>query len=115
MRSVDVVLPASMCAIIPILRVSSSLNTRPIVPGLAFLSPDRITAASATETSTSFFLQSQKLFTNDRLPTPFLPTIVCKGLVGFGQAVNVFLLLDRSAARIGCVDQFIRQLVDHGR
>src|SRR6202790_1835911 len=32
MRSVDVVLPASMCAIIPMLRVSSSLNTLAIIP-----------------------------------------------------------------------------------
>src|SRR5260221_971843 len=112
MRSVDVVFPASMCAIIPMLRVSSSLNTRPIVPGVAFLSPDRITAVSATETST--FLLIQKPPTDERLPAQSLPPIVREGLVGFGHAMNVFLLLDRSAARIGGIDQFIRQPVDHG-
>src|SRR5260370_3932499 len=42
MRSVDVVFPASMCAIIPMLRVSSSLNALPIVPETAFFSPVRL-------------------------------------------------------------------------
>src|ERR1700692_1799604 len=37
MRSVDVVFPASMCAIIPMLRVSSSLNALPMCPCSACL------------------------------------------------------------------------------
>src|SRR5256885_564652 len=37
-----------------------------------------------------------------------------EGLIGFGHAVHIFLLLHGSAARIGRVDQLIRQPVDHG-
>src|SRR5258708_23982766 len=36
-----------------------------------------------------------------------------KSLVGFGHAVNVFLLLDRRATAIGGIEQLIRELVDH--
>src|SRR5882724_1980770 len=106
MRSVDVVFPASMCAMIPMLRVSSSLNTRPMALGLAFFSPDRITAVSATKTSNS----SQRPFFANAL----LPAIVRERLISFRHAVNVFLLLDRSATRVGRVDQFIREFVHHG-
>src|SRR5580765_4521252 len=105
MRSVDVVFPASMCAIIPMLRVSSSLNTRAMVPGLTFFSPDRITAASAT-TNLKFLLLMHS--------NSVLPTIVRKRFVCFGHAMNVFLLLDRSTTSVGCVDQLIGQLVHHG-
>src|SRR5713101_7643379 len=44
----------------------------------------------------------------------FLPAIMRESLVGFGHAVHVFFFLDGPAARVGCVDQFIRELVDHG-
>src|SRR6267143_434713 len=84
MRSVDVVFPASMCAMIPMLRVSSSLNTRAI---LSFQVP---------------------------LPrNSLLPAIVRECLVRFRHAVHVFLLLHRPAARIRRIDQLIRELVHH--
>src|SRR5207302_1405792 len=59
MRSVEVVFPASMCAMIPMFRVSSSLNARPMLPA-AFLSPGRIATASLTMAPilVSFFLTS---------------------------------------------------------
>src|SRR5712691_2217532 len=101
MRSVDVVFPASMCAMIPMLRVSSSLNALPIAPETAFFSPARVATASLTKTIHS-------------LPTPFLPAIMRERLVRFCHAVYVFLLLHRSAARIGRIDQLIRELVHHG-
>src|SRR5260370_1148723 len=53
MRSVDVVFPASICAMIPMLRVSSSLNALPIVPEAAFFSPVRVATASLTTTTHS--------------------------------------------------------------
>src|SRR5882762_5756169 len=85
MRSVDVVFPASMCAMIPMLRVSSSLNTRAI---LSFQVP---------------------------LPrNSLLPAIMRECLVRFRHAVHVFLLLHRPAARIRRIDQLIRELVHHG-
>src|SRR5271169_1021486 len=45
--------------------------------------------------------------------TRSLPAVVGKGLVGLGHAMHVFFLLDGSAAAIGRVEQFIRQLIDH--
>src|SRR5207245_4085518 len=101
MRSVDVVFPASMCAMIPMLRVSSSLNALPIAPVTAFFSPVRVATASLTKTTYS-------------LPALFLPTIVRERLVRFRHAVHIFLLLHRSAARICRIDQLIRELVYHG-
>src|SRR6266849_7639199 len=95
MRSVDVVFPASMCAMIPMLRVSSSLNALPIVPETAFFSPVRVATASLTKTTHS------------------LPAIMRECLVRFRHAVHVFLLLHGPAARIRRVDQLIRELVHH--
>ena len=51
--SVDVVFPASMCAIIPMLRVSSSLNARPTAPDALF-SLVRFATASATMSPISY-------------------------------------------------------------
>src|SRR5712691_378491 len=95
MRSVDVVFPASICAMIPMLRVSSSLNALPMVPETALLSPARVATASLTS-----------------IPNP-LPTVMREGLVGLRHAVHVFFFLDRPAARIGGVNQLIREFVGH--
>src|SRR6266704_1304078 len=95
MRSVDVVFPASICAMIPMLRVSSSLNALPMVPETALLSPVRVATASLTS-----------------IPNP-LPTVMREGLVGLRHAVHVFFFLDRPAARIGGINQLIREFVGH--
>src|SRR6266705_370467 len=95
MRSVDVVFPASICAMIPMLRVSSSLKALPMVPETALLSPARVATASLTTATNP------------------LPPVMCEGLVGLRHAVHVFLFLDRSAAGIGGVNQFIREFVGH--
>src|SRR5882762_1111604 len=84
-----------MCAMIPMLRVSSSLNALPIVPETAFFSPVRVAIASLTKTTHS------------------LPAIMRECLVRFRHAVHVFLLLHRPAARIGRINQLIRELVHH--
>src|SRR6266481_2297263 len=84
MRSVDVVFPASMCAMIPMLRVSSSLNTRAI---LSFQVP--------------------------LLRNSLLPPVMRERLVRFRHAVHVFFLLHRPAARIRRIDQLICELVHH--
>src|SRR5277367_4115909 len=101
MRSVDVVLPASMCAMIPMFRVSSSLKTRPMICCVAPL-----VSVAMNLSFDSFYCRPE-----DR-PLQ-LPAIVCKGLIRFRHAVHIFFLLDRSAARIRRVNQFIRELVDH--
>src|SRR5271157_4619305 len=43
----------------------------------------------------------------------FLPPVMREGLVGLGHAVDVVFLLNRSAAHIGGIVQFIRQLFRH--
>src|SRR5438034_11135487 len=93
--SVDVVFPSYMCAQIPMLRVSSSLNALHIAPGTTFFSPARVATASLTKTTHS------------------LPAVMCERLVRFRHAVHVFLLFHRSAARVRRVNQLIRELVHH--
>src|SRR5579859_5787617 len=94
MRSVDVVFPASMCAIMPMLRVSSSLKPRP--------------AACC-----DFSLVSVAI-TGSFSSVPPLPAIMRERLVRYCHAVHVFLFLDGPAARICSVNQLVRQLVNHG-
>src|SRR6266478_10224 len=48
------------------------------------------------------------------LRNSFLPAVMRERLVRFRHAVHVFFLFHRSAARIGRVDQLIRELVHHG-
>src|SRR5260370_18323344 len=95
MRSVEVVFAASMCAMIPMLRVSSSLNALPMVPETAFFSPARVATASLTTATNP------------------LPPVMRERLVRFRHAVHVFLLLHGPAARIRRIDQLIRELVHH--
>src|SRR5512140_2905890 len=42
-----------------------------------------------------------------------LPAIMGKRLVRFGHAVHVFFFLDRRAATVGRIEQFVRKLVHH--
>src|SRR5207245_2429517 len=85
-----------MCAMIPMLRVSSSLNALPIAPETAFFSPVRVATASLTPTTYS------------------LPAVMRERLVRFRHAMHVFLLLHRSAARVRRVNQLVRELIHHG-
>src|ERR1700721_3419097 len=45
--------------------------------------------------------------------TALLPAVVRERLIRLSHAMNVFLLLHRCAAAIGCVEQLSRKLVDH--
>ena len=94
------VFPASMCAMMPMLRVSSSLNARPIFPE-QLSSPARF-ATLQSHPSPLINPNSAPLSrarSNLLSRRPSLPAIMREGLVGFGHAVNVFLLLHRAAAR----------------
>src|SRR5436309_11507315 len=42
-----------------------------------------------------------------------LPPIMCEGLVGFGHAMDIFLLLDRCSASVRGVEQLVGQLINH--
>src|SRR3954470_3884807 len=91
MRSVVVVLPASMCAMMPILRVSFRGDCRAMVLPL-FL-----------------FSSSALLYAYHRA----LPAIMGERLVGLGHAVGVFLLLDGGAAVLRGVQELAREAGAH--
>src|SRR6266852_4062317 len=84
MRSVVVVLPASMWAAIPMFRVRS----RGVCRGISF------SALSARSVAS--------------------PPVVREGLVGLRHLVGVFPLLDRPSPKVGGVHEFHGQFLDHG-
>src|ERR1700736_4214464 len=116
MRSVDVVFPASICAIIPMLRVSSSLNALLMCPCSACFAD---TCFPASGFAVPCFVDScgVKSFTGTIQPsfncTSPLPAIVRKSLVRFGHAMHIFFFLHGTAASVRSVDQLVSQLVDH--
>src|ERR1700744_4251704 len=101
MRSVAVVFPASICAMIPMFRQRFRGTWRATVSSL---STSRQPLASVKTYGYLFLLQN--FF-------GLLPAIVRECLVGLGHAVNVFLLLHRGAAAVRCIQQLVGQLVDH--
>src|SRR5690554_2603726 len=84
MRSVVVVLPASMWAMMPMLRYRSSGVTR------------------------------EHLLTSHPSDDVALPVIVRERAVGFRHPVRVFALLDGRAAIVRCVHQLAGQAGRHG-
>src|SRR5918994_4849055 len=100
MRSVVVVLPASMCAMMPMLRVRFSGTCRGITSlgcSVAGLLGSWVAATEPPGYSA----------------TP-LPAIVGERLVRLGHAMSVLALLHRAAPEVGRVQQLIRQLLLHG-
>src|SRR5947208_14752762 len=87
MRSVVVVLPASMCAMMPMLR-----------------SLARAASTAATVIPTS----------SRRRPLGGLPAVVGEGLVRLRHLVGVFAALDRGAQSVARVEQLVHQPLDHG-
>src|SRR5579863_4905115 len=89
MRSVVVVLPASICAAMPMFLILSSGTVLDIISSV----------------------------TGRANPAPsvllLLPPVVRESLVGFGHAMDVVSLLDCASAKIGSVVQFVRQLFRH--
>src|ERR1700684_68004 len=98
MRSVVVVLPASMWAMMPMFLHRSNGT----VLDTAFFLSSFLSCSLATEPVKSVFLV---LFV--------LPAIMREGLIGLGHTVNVFFLLDGCAFSVGGIQQLIAQLVDH--
>src|SRR5260370_30108204 len=114
MRSVAVVFPASMCAMIPMFRqrfrgmVRATVIFRAGLPARGY-SLLRIPFRGPNPSLPNSLRRDQN---SPRKPAR-LPAIVREGLVGLSHAVHVFLLLHRRAATVGRIEQFIRQLVDH--
>src|SRR5205823_7764567 len=103
MRSVVVVLPASMCAMMPMFRVFSSEYCR----STAFLvSPvDRVLPPRSKEGG-----QAAAPLSVDVAP---LPAIMRERFVGLRHLVRVFPLLHCRAPVVGRVEQLGSQLVGH--
>src|SRR5262245_47192659 len=99
MRSVVVVLPASMCAMMPMFRVFSSgyCASTAWVPSL-----------EGSDTSEEGGEATAPLF---RFRS--LPAVVREGLVGFRHLVSVFSLLHRGPAVVRGVEQLARELGRH--
>src|SRR6266536_579375 len=95
-RSVVVVFPASMWAMIPMLRVRESGNSRIASPPLA----------PPAFRSTAVFV-----IVICSCPSP---PVVGKGPVGLGHLVGVLLALDRGAGAVGGVQQLAGKAVRHG-
>src|SRR3954471_11472038 len=89
MRSVVVVLPASMCAMMPMLRTLAR-------------------AASAAATSNPYFV-SRRMLGSVRLPA-----VVREGLVGLRHLVGVLATLHRSTETVARVEQLVHEPLGHG-
>src|SRR5512142_2357540 len=92
MRSVVVVFPASICAMMPMLRQRSN--------------------GTVLGTSSCFLAKTLKSCIR-RSAGSRLPPVVRERLVSFRHAVDVFLLLDGCAAVVGGVQQFVGELLCH--
>src|SRR5262245_7244638 len=127
MRSVTVVLPASMCAMIPILRTVSSV---PLVatgialscrlPAVSFLvanvgRPPALPAGCTLPSKTASLSQaSGGLGASRRLaPTRTLPPIVGERPVRLGHLVGVLTALDGRALAMGGVEELAGELLGH--
>src|SRR5919201_6366161 len=86
-----------MCAMIPMLRVRDSGNSRIASPRLA---------PWVFRWSITVFVMA--------LGRASSPAVVGEGLVGLGHLVGVFLALDRGAGAVGGVQQLAREAVGHG-
>src|SRR6266545_5566694 len=133
MRSVVVVFPASMCAMIPMLRVSFRGTCLAMVlpvflslPACVLLlnllgCPDfRVVLISGQTSPTRGGFKAggpgarhRATARGERDLPGELPAVVRERLVGLGHPVRVFLLLDRSAAVLGRVEELAGQPLAH--
>src|SRR5580658_7702660 len=104
MRSVAVVLPASMCAEIPMFRYRSMGVVRAILRRFA----PPLHGVEATPSDKTIWGRAGDL------PAAGLPAVVRERLVGLGHPVRVLALAYRGSAILGCLQQFSGQAVSHG-
>src|SRR6185436_330070 len=102
MRSVVVVFPASMCAMMPMLRVFSSVKFLG-----TFKASSKVDQRAMPRGRTHVPRRMQPL-------EPGLPAIVGEGLVGLRHLVGIFFLLDGVATHLRGVQELPRQLLAHG-
>src|ERR671921_291493 len=100
MRSVVVVLPASMCAMMPMLRTVARL----VVMSTATLADFPCCRESNQETR----------HRSARTGGSPSPAVVGEGLVGLGHLVGVLTLLDAAAETVRGVEDLVHEAVRHG-
>src|SRR6185312_6852300 len=104
MRSVVVVLPASMCAMIPMLRVLASWAW---VSAMSSISSCRPCGACPCAGSG---LHPGDPRAGDRRS----PAVVREGLVRLGHLVGVLAALDRGTEAVGGVEDLVHEALGHG-
>src|SRR5439155_20258177 len=97
MRSVLVVFPASMLAMMPMLRIRSS----GVVLGISFLYSAKTRGDRGAHRGPVSLRSSSPRLT----PGASLPPVMCESPIGFRHPVRVFLLLDRLALALRSGDQ----------
>src|SRR4051794_15706414 len=95
MRSVVVVLPASMCAMMPMLRVLASVSATPSVPGFVAVAVLMLFLASCQD------------------PLRLEASIVRKGAIRLSHAMGVLAPFDCGPGVVECVEQLIGQFLLH--
>src|SRR4051794_14922282 len=117
MRSVVVVLPASMCAMMPMLRTllrSVVMSTATVLSQSLGSCEHSVTCvkpgpsgpgSQVTPTLWSLFLLS---------PAGRSPAVVGEGLVGLGHLVGVLATLHRGTEAVGGVEDLVHEPVGHG-
>src|SRR5215470_6819713 len=101
MRSVVVVLPASMCAMMPMFLQRSN--------GTVLATAFSALLSGALEPNWSSC--GDTLLVAQGPGRAFLPPVMREGLVGFRHAVHIFLLLDGGAAIVGRIQQLVGKFV----
>src|SRR6201981_354149 len=98
MRSVVVVLPASICAMMPMLRYRS----RGVVRAMKATPPVPREAGALKDNGVSVVICLRRL-----------PAVVQKGLIRIGHAMRILPPLDRGTAIVGGVEQLPRKPLLH--
>src|SRR6266496_1660700 len=106
MRSVVVVLPASMCALMPMLRYRSMGVERGTMSGSSVWRR----ALSVSWAGCWGEVHAERRTLDAR---PFLEPEMREGLVGFGHAVHFLALLHRAAATFGRLEELRREPLAH--
>src|SRR5699024_7847501 len=106
MRSVVVVLPASMCAMMPMFRtlvrsVRTSCATRYLISLVAVGSADTVGRAGGAGAGA------------DAVPGLLSPAVVREGLVGLGHLVGVLATLHRGTEAVARVEDLVHQALGH--
>src|SRR5271157_4679667 len=110
MRSVVVVFPASMWAMMPMFLQRS--NGTVLGTTLNSFWGSEI-CFSLFANRCSLFANRLKRRANSERRTALLPSVMRERLVRFRHAMHIFFLLDGSAFAVGGVEQLVRQLFDH--